>query len=99
MTDSDELTEAVCEVLSTISAGHVATYGDVGCQVGIGARQAGREVGKVPDDVPWWRVVRADGRPATCRGGQATALLRDEGVPMHNGRVDLSKARHPWPPT
>lgn len=89
-----ELNDAVCAVLETISPGQVATYGDVARQVGITPRLAGREVGRVPDDVPWWRVVRADGTPADCRGGTAAARLASEGVPIKNCRVDLARARN-----
>lgn len=67
--DAIEFSEAVCTVLDEIESGSVATYGDVARQLGISARQAGRDVSIVPDDVPWWRVVRADGTPAACRGG------------------------------
>lgn len=93
---TDDIHDAVCAVLAVIEPGSVATYGDVGRQLGISARQAGREVSRVPDDVPWWRVVRADGTPAACRGGHASALLESESVPMVNGRVDLVQARYPW---
>lgn len=88
---TDDLQEAVCAALEAIEPGSVATYGDVAHRLGISPRQAGREVSRVPDDVPWWRVVRADGTPATCRGGHAAALLESELVPMRGGRVDLAK--------
>jgi alkylated DNA nucleotide flippase Atl1 len=40
------------------------------------------------DRVAWWRVVRADGRPADCHGGTAVELLRAEGAPVRpDGRV------------
>ncbi len=89
--------QATAEVLETIEPGSVATYGDVAARLGTSPRQAGREVGRVPDDVPWWRVVRADGTPGTCRGGRAARLLTAEGVPMRAGRVDLGRARQSWP--
>jgi alkylated DNA nucleotide flippase Atl1 len=43
------------------------------------------------DDVPWWRVVRADGSLA--KGASQAALLRDEGVLVRNNRVDLQQRR------
>ena len=91
-----DLNDAVCRVLRMIEPGHVATYGDVGRQVGVLPRQAGREVARVPDDVPWWRVVRADGTVATCHEGTAPGLLIGEGVPVKNGRVDLTCMRQEW---
>ena len=42
-------------------------------------------------DLPWWRVVRADGSLA--KGDRQRALLRAEGVPFRGGRVDMSRAR------
>ena len=45
------------------------------------------------DGVPWWRVVRADGRPARGLEEQALARLRAEGTPLRGDRVDLVRAR------
>ena len=45
------------------------------------------------DAVPWWRVVHADGRPATCHDGRLWQHLREEGVPLTaGGRVDMEAA-------
>lgn len=96
MTRREALHEAVRAVLDDIEPGFVATYGDVGRRLGISPRQAGREVSRVPDDVPWWRVVRADGEPAACRDGRAVVLLKSEGVAFEGERVDLARARYPW---
>ncbi|MGD6980923.1 MULTISPECIES: MGMT family protein [Citricoccus] len=78
-------------VVAMIPAGCVAAYGEIGRAVGIGPRQAGRAVSLLGDDVPWWRVVYADGTPATCHEGQARALLEADGVPFRNDRVDMAK--------
>ena len=44
--------------------------------------------GAGPDvDVPWWRVVRSDGRIATDPAAGQAALLRAEGVTVRAGRV------------
>ena len=83
--------EEVREFVVAIPAGCVASYGEIGRAVGIGPRQAGRMVAALDDDVPWWRVVYADGTPATCHGGEARALLEAEGVPFRNGRIDMAK--------
>jgi alkylated DNA nucleotide flippase Atl1 len=40
-----------------------------------------------PDDVPWHRIVRADG--TIPKGDQQRRLLAAEGVPMTGARVDL----------
>lgn len=76
-----------------ISAGCVAAYGEIGWALGVGARRAGRTVALLDDDVPWWRVVHADGTPATCHEGGARALLEAAGVPFRGGRVDMAKLR------
>jgi alkylated DNA nucleotide flippase Atl1 len=46
-------------------------------------------------DIPWQRVVRADGSLA--KGAQQRKLLEQEGVPMRGERVDMRAAW--WPPT
>lgn len=71
-----------------IPPGYVRTYGDVS----PGApRVAGAALHAAGEDVPWWRVVRADGSLA--KGERQAALLRDEGVPFRRHRVDLGRAR------
>lgn len=80
-------------LVATIPAGRVAAYGEIGRALGIGPRQAGRAVALLDEDVPWWRVVHADGVPASCHEGGARALLEAEGVPFRNGRVDLAEVR------
>ncbi|GAB3126597.1 MGMT family protein [Glaciibacter psychrotolerans] len=84
---------AVRLLVLAIPTGCVASYGEIGRTLGIGPRQAGRAVSRLDDDVPWWRVVYADGTPATCHGGTARILLEAEGVPFHDGRVDRAKIK------
>ncbi|GGK20384.1 methylated-DNA--protein-cysteine methyltransferase [Streptomyces camponoticapitis] len=85
----DEIREAV----TAIPAGFVASYGDIGRRVGAGPRQVGRAMSLLGDGVPWWRIVYADGTPASCHGGQAPKLLHAEGTPMLGARVDMNRAR------
>lgn len=80
------------EVLDRVRAipeGFVRTYGDVS----PGApRYAGTVLFHDDDpEVPWWRVVRADGSLA--KGDRQRALLRAEGVPFRGRRVDMERAR------
>jgi len=77
----------------TIPTGRVRAYGEIGRECGIDPRQAGRAVALLDDDVPWWRVVYADGTPAMCHDGGARALLEAEGVPFRDGRVDMARVR------
>lgn len=67
------------------------TYGDVS----PGApRFAGAVLFECDDpDLPWWRVVRADGSLA--KGDRQRRLLIAEGVPFRGARVDLGIARIP----
>ncbi len=71
--------------------GYVRTYGDVS----PGApRVAGAALHACDDpDVPWHRIVRADGSLA--KGGRQRRLLEREGVPFRGERVDMRVARLP----
>jgi methylated-DNA-protein-cysteine methyltransferase-like protein len=75
----------------SIPEGRVTTYGDVS----PGApRFAGSVLSDCHDpDVPWQRVVRADGSLA--KGERQRRLLEREGVPMRGSRVDMPAAW--WP--
>ena len=80
------------EVLSRvreIPAGFVRTYGDVS----PGApRFAGAVLFECDEpDLPWWRVVRADGSLA--KGARQKRHLVAEGVPFRGDRVDMVVAR------
>ncbi|HKO38926.1 MAG TPA: MGMT family protein [Solirubrobacterales bacterium] len=81
----------VLERVREIPEGFVRTYRDVS----PGApRFAGTVLFHADDpDLPWWRVVRADGSLA--KGDRQRTLLRAEGVPFRGGRVELARARVP----
>lgn len=72
-----------------IPPGWVRTYGDVS----PGApRYAGTALRRCDDpELPWWRVVRADGTLA--KGARQARLLREEGVLVRDNRVDLARVR------
>jgi methylated-DNA-protein-cysteine methyltransferase-like protein len=91
---SDELTERVLRVLVTLAEGEVVSYGDVAEIAGYPrrARAVGRLLATTDVEVPWWRVVRADGRLATEPPAEQAALLRAEGVTVRNDRVVRSPA-------
>ena len=90
----EEYVEAVLTLVEQVPAGRVTTYGALARAVGIGGpRQVGRVMALHGDAVPWWRVVPADGSPATWHDGTALEHLRAEGAPLgHNGRVDVTAA-------
>jgi methylated-DNA-protein-cysteine methyltransferase-like protein len=81
----------VLERVRAIPPGFVRTYGDVS----PGApRFAGSVLFGVEEpDLPWWRVVRADGSLA--KGPCQRNLLVAEGVPFRGERVEMSVARAP----
>ena len=81
----------VLERVRAIPEGCVATYGDVS----PGApRYAGAVLfGADEPDLPWWRVVRADGSLA--KGDRQRRLLEAEEVPFRGARVDMRAA---WVP-
>jgi alkylated DNA nucleotide flippase Atl1 len=73
-----------------IPPGFVRSYGDVS----PGApRFAGTVLHATTEDVPWHRVVRADGSLA--KGARQRERLEAEGVPFRGHRVDMRVARLP----
>ena len=74
-----------------VPEGFVRAYGDVS----PGApRFAGTVLHNDHDpDLPWWRIVRADGSLA--KGARQRALLEAEGVPFRGEKVDMRAARIP----
>ena len=83
--------ELVLERIRDTPEGFVRTYGDVS----PGApRFAGTVLsGNHDPDLPWWRIVRADGSLA--KGSRQRDLLEAEGVPFRGDRVDMRIARLP----
>jgi len=88
-TESREL--EVLERVRAIPPGFVRTYGDVS----PGApRFAGAVLFECDEpDLPWWRVVRADGSLA--KGARQKRHLVAEGVPFRGDRVDMRAVRLP----
>ena len=61
----EDYAELVLSAVEQIPPGRVATYEDIAEIVGRGGpRQVGHVMAQFGGGVPWWRVVRADGRPA-----------------------------------
>jgi methylated-DNA-protein-cysteine methyltransferase related protein len=83
--------EDVLSRVRDVPEGHVTTYGDLS----PGApRYAGSVLSDCDDpDVPWHRIVRADGSLA--KGERQRRLLAAEGVPFRGERVDMREA---WVP-
>ena len=79
----------ILDRIRDIPPGHVQTYGDIDPDA---PRLVGRVLAKTHEtDLPWFRVVRADGSVA--KGERQLELLREDGVPLRGDRVDLDRAR------
>jgi len=86
----------VLEVVQRVPPGRVLTYGDVAEYLGEGGpRQVGSVLSRYGSDVPWWRVLRADGTPAPQVRARALDHYVTEGTPLRRAgdRVDLRRAR------
>jgi len=89
-----DFAEAVIDLVDRVPPGRVVAYGDVAAIVGGGGpRQVGHVMAQLGGATAWWRVVRADGRPARGLETEALARLRGEGTPLLCGRVDMRAAR------
>ena len=88
---NEERAAEVLRRVRSVPEGHVTTYGDLS----PGApRFAGTVLSECHDpDVPWQRIVRADGSLA--QGERQRRLLEAEGVPFRGERVDMRDA---WVP-
>ncbi len=96
--------DAVLAVVADIPPGRVATYGDIAALLGSrGARAVGQVMARYGSDVPWWRVIRAGGRPPTGHAERARSHYDREGTPLRASadddgyRIDLAAAR--WRPS
>ncbi len=95
---------AIHAAIRAIPCGQVASYGEIARRAGLPrrARLVGHVLGQAPPgiDLPWYRVLRSDGRIAFPVGSRAfceqVRKLAAEGVLSRNGRVDLG--RHAAPP-
>lgn len=96
---TDSPTKRIYEAVKRIPKGHVATYGQIAQLAGDKkmARAVGNALHKNPDPehIPCFRVVNAKGELAGAfafGGGRAQEdLLRQDGVEVINGKVDLTK--------
>jgi len=76
-------------VIVALGEGEVVSYGDIADDAGFPGRSraVGALLSNTALDLPWWRVVRSDGRLATPPGRRSAALLRAEGVILRGDRV------------
>ena len=89
--------QSVYTIVAAIPYGKVVSYGDIARAVGYPrrARFVGFAMRACPEELPWHRVVMADG---SITGGDFAPvrrmLLEREGVPfLADGRVDIEACR------
>ena len=87
----------VYDLVRRLPPGKIASYGAIARALGVpsGARTVGWALRACPDDVPWHRVVNAQGKISWRPTGgyvRQRALLRREGVRFSRaGRIDFEK--------
>ena len=97
----DDFSSRVLDVVDSIPAGRVMSYGDIAeyLGAGLGPRQVGRVMSVYGGAVPWWRVIHSDGTPAPGHDSRALQHYLAEGTPLRSARppvrVDMRRAR--WP--
>ncbi|GMM34595.1 hypothetical protein DASC09_019200 [Saccharomycopsis crataegensis] len=103
---------AVYDEVKRIPFGKVTTYGHIAKLIfrPMNARQVGQSLKFLPreisqndlyniDNVPWWRVINAQGKISPRAEGmqRQEEMLRNEGVDVEDGKVSL--VNNGWFPT
>lgn len=102
--EHERLYTRIYAVVRQIPRGEVATYGQIAEIVGdCTARMVGYAMAASPDDVPWQRVINAQGKvsPRADNWGSEVQRLRLEEEGVHfdaEHRVDLAAVRWSGPP-
>lgn len=102
--------KAVLRILAEVPKGKVTTYGDLAKELSKRnskwSPNASRAVGTTMRNnpcgpqIPCHRVIKSDGSVGNFRGGAKGAIgekigmLRDEGVTVLNGKINLKEYRH-----
>ena len=108
----DDFASKVLDVVDSIPAGRVMSYGDIAEYLGwgrgdkqgagLGPRQVGRVMSVYGGAVAWWRVIHSDGTPAPGHDSRALQHYLAEGTPLRSARppvrVDMRRARWPGHP-
>jgi alkylated DNA nucleotide flippase Atl1 len=103
--DPDDFASLVLGVVESIPEGRVMTYGGVAAAFGSrSSRGVGKVMAHAGSDVPWWRVVRASGHPASGHEQRALEMYRVESTPLvwsraGAWRIDLTQALWSGGPT
>ncbi len=89
MSEARSFERRVIGVIVALGEGEVVSYGDIAHDAGYPgrARAVGALLAREGGELPWWRVVRGDGRLVAPSAGAQAAALRAEGVTVRAGRV------------
>ena len=88
--DRESRMTQIVERIKRIPRGSVRAYSDIDPEA---PRLVGRVLATTHQNLPWFRVIRADG--SIPKGKRQRDLLVSEGVPMRGARVDIKLARLP----
>ena len=102
--------QAILRLLAEVPRGKITTYGDLSKELARRnpkwSPNAGRAVGTTMNknpcgpQIPCHRVIKSDGTVGNFRGGAEGAvkekikMLRDEGVIVLNGKINMKKFRY-----
>ena len=91
---TDAQVERVRDLVASIPAGRVATYGDIACAAELSSPRIVAWIMRTDSaDLPWHRVITASGKPAPHLKTEPLELLRSEGVLADDGRIPLADVR------
>lgn len=81
--------QRILDVLMALGEGEVTTYGDVADVAGYprNARLVGRILARTDAEVPWWRVVNAQGHLVAGNPRLQAELLAEENVVVREERI------------
>ncbi|TQM02251.1 O(6)-alkylguanine repair protein YbaZ [Pseudonocardia kunmingensis] len=80
--------ERVRAAVRAIPPGETSSYGEIADRTGLRSpRLVGRILAEDGHDLPWHRVLRADGSCAPHIAAEQSARLRAEGVLLVDGRL------------
>ncbi|HLN15696.1 MAG TPA: MGMT family protein [Acidimicrobiales bacterium] len=93
--ERSDFRHAVIAVIAAVPAGEVVTYGEVAAEAGFpgAARAVGNLLGEGPSELPWWRVVTADGRLVPGHEREQARHLVAEGVALSAGGTKVRMSR------
>jgi methylated-DNA-protein-cysteine methyltransferase related protein len=89
----------ILDLVDAIPPGTVRCYGELAEELGEGGpRQVAQVMSAYGDEVPWHRVVKADGTCAPAVAMRQVPLLQDEGVRFVPGTVRIVAEQRPIKP-